>query len=68
MLKKLIVLGSVCLLPACAVTTYDTPGYYPSTQIYVPPPVVYAPPVYIPRPVYVPRPYYHRPHYYRHWR
>lgn len=67
MLRKLIILGSVCLLPACAVTTYDTPGYYPSGQVYVAPPVVYSPPVYIPRPVYVPRPTYYRP-YYRYYR
>jgi hypothetical protein len=66
MLKKLIVLGSVCLLPACAVTTYDSPyaapvsTVYVPRPVYVPPPVVYVPPVYSYRP-------YHRPYYHRHW-
>lgn len=62
MLKKLIVIGSVCLLPACTVTPYDTQGYYPYSQFYVPPPVVYSSPVYIPRHLYSPRAHYYQRH------
>ena len=71
MLKKLIVLGSVCLLPACAVTPYDTQGYYPYSQFYVRPPTVYSSPVYIPRHVYRPPAHYYQPrhgHSYDRWR